>query len=416
MCGIAGYIGKKEGLPIVFGNLKKLEYRGYDSAGVAYFDFSGDLHLQRAVGKLENLGKLVAEQKSLPLTAAIGHTRWATHGVPSEANAHPHFDCQKEIFLVHNGIIENYQDLKEELIKKGHRFRSETDTQTAAHLIEEYGWERALKKIVGAYALAVIFQKEPQKIYVARLGSPLVVGVGKDGYYVASDPTALAGLVKKVVYLKDGQRGVLSLEGMAIGPARPKIEPLTINPEQARKGHFPHFMLKEIFEGPEVVRSALRGRLMIKKNSVKLGGLEAVAGKFRKIRKLDILACGTSYYSGLIGELLFEELSGIHAETALASEYRYRKMPPSKGSALFISQSGETADTLAALRKANGNNLLTLGIVNAVGSSIARETVAGVYNHAGPEIGVASTKAFLSQLAVLILMSLYANPAKKHRE
>ncbi len=423
MCGISGYIGRKEALPIVFANLRKLEYRGYDSAGVAFFNKNENVRLIKTVGKLDNLQKAIAGHKSRPATAAIAHTRWATHGGPTEDNAHPHFDCQKEIFLVHNGIIENHQDLKTELVKKGHRFRSQTDTEVAAHLIEEYGWESALKKIIGAYALAVIFKKEPGKLYVARLGSPLVVGVGSGEYYVASDPTALAGLVKKVIYLKERQRGVLSLDGFAIGPARfagakarrarPRMEKLEIDAEQARKGHFPHFMLKEIFEGPEVVASALRGRLLAKKNAVKLGGLEGVAGKLKKIKKMEILACGTSYYAGLVGKLLFEEIAGIPAEAILASEYRYGKHPVRPGTAaLFISQSGETADTLAALRKANAYKLLTLGIVNVVGSSIPRETIAGVYNHAGPEIGVASTKAFLSQLGVLALMSLYLSPKR----
>lgn len=426
MCGISGYIGKKEGLPIVFANLRKLEYRGYDSAGVAYFIKNPNDKIQipnikliKTVGKLDNLEKALDGQKSLISTAAIAHTRWATHGVPNEVNAHPHYDCQKEMFLVHNGIIENYQALKAELIKKGHRFRSQTDTEVAVHLIEEHGFEKALKKIVGAYALAAIFKKEPGKIYIARLGSPLVVGVGKNEYYVASDPTALAGLVKKVIYLKDGQRGYLSIDGMAIGPLRPKIEPLEIDVEEAKRGHFPHFMLKEIYEGPEVVLSALRGRLLASKNIVKLGGLESATKQLKKIRKLEILACGTSYYSGLVGELLFEEIAGVPTEVVLASEYRYRKHPIRKNTAaLFISQSGETADTLAALRKANQEKLLTLGIVNAVGSSIARETIAGVYNHAGPEIGVASTKAFLSQLGVLTLMSLYLTEKqnKFHRE
>lgn len=408
MCGIAGYIGKKEGLPIIFSNLKKMEYRGYDSAGVAFFNFQGEAKLLKAVGKLENLEKIVSSHRSLPLTAAIGHTRWATHGIPNETNAHPHLDCKKEIFLVHNGIIENYSELKNDLIKRGHRFRSQTDTEIAAHLIEEYGFENSLKKIIGAYAIAAVFKKDPQKIYVARLGSPLVIGVGRDEYHIASDPAALAGLVKKVIYLKDGQRGTISLNEFKIGPARPKVENLDISPEEAQKGNFPHFMLKEIFEGPEVLQSALRGRLIAKRNKVKLGGLENVADKLRKIKKLEILACGTSYYSGMVGEILFEELANLPTEIMLASEYRYRNSPFRKGSAeLFISQSGETADTLAALRKANNEKILTLGIVNVVGSNIARETVAGVYNHAGPEIGVASTKAFLSQLGVLTLMALY---------
>lgn len=417
MCGISGYIGKKEGLSVVFANLRKLEYRGYDSAGAAFFNKG--VEVIKTIGKLDNLEKALLGKRSTPRTAAIAHTRWATHGVPNQANAHPHSDCKKEIFLVHNGIIENYRELKEGLAKKGHRFRSQTDTEIVAHLIEEYGFEPALKKISGAYALAVIDKKEPGKLYIARLGSPLVVGVGEGEYYVASDPTALAGLVKKVIYLKDGQRGVLAVDGLKIGPAIPKIEKLEIDAEEARKGNFPHFMLKEIFEGPEVLASALRGRLDPKKNSVKLGGLENVEEKLKDIEKLDILACGTSYYAGLVGELLFEELAGISTEIAIASEYRYRKHPITpKSAALFISQSGETADTIAALRKAGQNGVLTLGIVNAVGSSIARETIAGVYNHAGPEIGVASTKAFISQLGVLTLMALKMakNKQKTHKE
>ncbi|MEK7640552.1 MAG: glutamine--fructose-6-phosphate transaminase (isomerizing) [Patescibacteria group bacterium] len=440
MCGISGYIGKKEGLPIVFGNLKKMEYRGYDSAGVAFFvptripistkngrnpdqsvgvnqGGNFDIEVIKRPGKINILEKDLSGERSLPATAAIAHSRWATHGVPNEVNAHPHFDCKKEIFLVHNGIIENYSELKAALMKKGHRFHSQTDTEVFPHLVEEelkseknfeVAFEKSLKKVVGAYAFAAIYKNEPSKLFIARLGSPLVVGVGQGEYFVASDPTALAGLVKKVIYLKDGQRGVLSLGGIKIGPARPKIERLEMNVEQAQKGSFPHFMLKEIFEGPEVLQSALRGRLSAEKGRVKLGGLESVANKLKKIKKLEIVSCGTSYYSGLVGELLFEELADLPAEVLLASEYRYRKYPiDKKTAALFISQSGETADTLAALKKANSHNLLTLGIVNVVGSSIARDTVAGVYNHAGPEIGVASTKAFLSQLGVLSLMSLY---------
>ena len=399
-------------MPIVFENLKKLEYRGYDSAGVYFFDFQGEPQLVKEVGKLFNLERKIEGKRSLPTMAAIGHTRWATHGVPNEANAHPHYDCKKEIFLVHNGIIENYQELKEELLKK-HRFRSHTDTEVVVHLIEEYGFELALKKIVGAYAIAAIFKKEPQKIYIARLGSPLVIGVGKDGYYVASDPTALAGLVKKVIFLKDGQRGVLALNSMNIGPARPKIVPLEIDAEQAKKGKYPHFMLKEIFEGSEVVSAALRGRIFPEKNLIKLGGLESIAANLPKIKRMEIISCGTSYYAGMIGAFLFKELANLPTETVLASEYRYSRDPKQNNTAcLFISQSGETADTLAALKKSKEKKYLNLGIVNAVGSSVARETDAGVYNHAGPEIGVASTKAFLSQLSVLSLMSLYFGQTK----
>ena len=425
MCGITGYIGKKEGLALVFNSLKKLEYRGYDSAGVAYFgNKNGEMVLGaiKKPGKLDVLGRVISGEKSLPGTSAIAHTRWATHGAPTEANAHPHSDCKKQIFLVHNGIIENYQELKTQLKSAGHKFKSETDTEVVARLIEENikseknfddAFAKSLKSIRGAYALAVIAQSAPHQIYFARLGSPLVLGIGQDEYFLASDPTALAGLVKQVVYLKDGQRGKLALDGMPVGPARPKIESLELEAGGVHKGDFPHFMLKEIFEGPEVVEAAIRGRLSKDKGTVKLGGLQTVSHELQKIKKLEILSCGTSYYSGMIGKLLFEEFAGIPAEILLASEYRYQKNPIQKGVAsLFISQSGETADTLAALKKASSRKYLTLGIVNAVGSTIARDTDAGVYNHAGPEIGVASTKAFLSQVAVLALMSLYTSKSK----
>jgi len=423
MCGITGYIGKKEGLPIVFNNLKKLEYRGYDSAGIAFFNKTiadtdeRNIKIIKAAGKLVNLERILQNEQSLPKTAAIAHTRWATHGSPTELNAHPHTDCRREVILVHNGIIENYRELQSRLSAAGHHFRSQTDTEAIAHLIEAeleksknfyQALDLALKKVVGAYALAIIYTKEPHNLYIARLGSPLVIGVGRHEFYVASDPMALAGLVNKVIYLKDGQRGLLSLTKIRLGPSRPKIEPLNIDAEQVQKGDFSHFMLKEIFEGPEVVISALRGRLFPKKKLVKLGGLENVADKLATIKKLDIIACGTSYYAGLIGELLFEEVAGLPTEVTIASEYRYRRDPTELNKAvLFISQSGETADTLAALKKAKNQGYLSLGLVNVVGSSIARETDAGVYNHAGPEIGVASTKAFLSQLAVLTLMALY---------
>lgn len=414
MCGIAGYIGKKEGLPIVFKNIRKLEYRGYDSAGAAFFNDNGDLTIVKAAGKLTNLEKALKGHRSKPLTAAIAHSRWATHGEPNEINAHPHADCSGMISLVHNGIIENYKDLKDDLVKKGHKFISQTDTEVIAHLMEDYGFKEAIRKIIGAYAIAVIFKDQPDKLYIARLGSPLVVGIGHGGHYVASDPTALAGAVKKVIYLKDGQSGVLTKNSIKLSPSKTKIENLDITPEQAKKGEFPHFMLKEIYESPEVVRAALRGRLLSQKGIVKLGGLEPVAKNLKNIRRFEIIACGTSYYAGLIGAQLFQELIGIPAQAILASEYRYRNDPVQKGTAaVFISQSGETADTLAALRKANERKYLTLGIVNVVGSSIARETVAGVYNHAGPEIGVASTKAFLSQLTILALMALRENKNKK---
>ncbi len=415
MCGIAGYTGTKNGLPIVLNSLRRLEYRGYDSAGVV-FGANGRLRVIKTVGKLGALESALGGMVADIGTAVIGHTRWATHGAPTKENAHPHGSCDGKIFVVHNGIIENYRELKESLQRKGHVFTSETDTEVVAHLIEERlkreknierAFDAALTEIRGAYALAMVHAGEPGTIYFARFGSPLVLGLGKEEFFLASDPTALAGVAREVVYLKDGQRGKLMSKGYAVRPSKPKIEFLDIDPETVKKGAYSHFMLKEIFEGPEVVAAAMRGRLNAVTGAVKLGGLEQVASELRKKSALEIIACGTSYNAGMVGELLFEEFFGVPTETALASEYRYKNDAPMKNAAyLFISQSGETADTLAALRKANARKCLTLGLVNVVGSSIARETVAGVYNHAGPEIGVASTKAFLSQLTVLTLMAL----------
>lgn len=425
MCGIAGYVGKKEGLGVVLDSLKKMEYRGYDSAGVLFFQNNKPVLVKQS-GKLSNLEEKlqVLQVVKHPMfnTGVVGHTRWATHGIPNEINAHPHHDCKKEIFLVHNGIIENYQELKNKLTKLGHKFKSQTDTEVVAHLLEENlkktkSFEKALKKslhqIIGAYAFAIVHAKEPDKIYFARLGSPLVMGLGKDECYLASDHTVLAGKVKKVIYLKDGQSGWISATDFKVRPAKLNIENLNLTPEQAQKGTFSHFMLKEIFEEPETIKTALRGRLLAENNLVKLGGLESVAQKLKKIKKIEIIACGTSYHAGLLGEMLFEEVAGIPTKVIEASEYRYRQNVTTPGTAcLFISQSGETADTLAALRKANQRKALTLGLVNVVGSTISRETKAGVYNHAGLEIGVASTKAFVSQLAILNLIALYLGKNK----
>lgn len=415
MCGIAGYVGKKDGLKVVLDCLKALEYRGYDSAGVLFFDPLAKPILIKSSGKLDQLLIRLESVETAPGLAAIGHTRWATHGLPNEINAHPHADCQKKIFVVHNGIIENYQELKEKLVKTGHHFRSQTDTEVIAHLLEDFSrreksfWkvlEKTLSKIIGAYALAIIQGEEPDRVYFARLGSPLILGLGRQEYWLASDSTPLADSSSRVVYLKDGQRGYISPTQFVVKPQRPKIENLNLNPEQTQKGNWPHFMLKEILEQPAVVANAVRGRL--NRNFVKLGGLEQVQKKLSKIRKLEIIACGTSYHAGLWGELLFEEVARLPSKAIEASEYRYRQniLAP-QTACLFISQSGETADTLAALRKAHAQKALTLGLVNRVGSAIARETSAGVYNHAGPEIGVASTKAFTSQLSILALMALY---------
>jgi len=421
MCGIIGYIGKEKSLPILINGLKALEYRGYDSAGVAVL--SGDkVEVKKSVGQVKALEEALKNDVDLVSHLGIGQTRWATHGIPNEVNAHPHNDCRNRIFVVHNGIIENYKELKEYLKGQGHSFSSDTDTEIVPHLIEDFlksvsdfntALLDALKMVKGAYAFAIIDSKNPHILYAVRFSSPLVIGVGKGENFLASDPSALVGKTKDVIYLKDGEiaeitENSINITNIEKQKTPPEIVRLEWDLEQAQKGNYPHFMLKEIFEGPEIVRSALRGRLKSKENLVKLGGLEQVADKLKETKRLLVLACGTSYYAGLVGEYLFEEIAKIPTEVHFSSEFRYRDEPFEKGTvAIAISQSGETADTLAAIRKAKENGLLALGIVNTVGSTIARETDAGVYNHAGPEIGVASTKAFISQLTILTLMAVY---------
>lgn len=418
MCGIFGYIGKERNIHELIEGLKRLEYRGYDSAGVAAV-VGNDIFLKKSVGKIENLERKLPDIKTSLLAS---HSRWATHGVPSEENAHPHYDCKKQIFVVHNGIIENYKILKEKLIKKGHKFQSETDTEVLPHLIEEMrkGNKRlleeaviaALKKVKGTYGIAVIAKDEPKKLVAARNSSPLLVGVGEKEYIVASDASAVLGYTKKVVYLNDKELAIINgdgvhfknLEGMALKKIPQLVE---WDIEDAKKGGYEHFMLKEIFEQPESIKDSLRGRLIIEEGKTRLGGLEPVKEELRSINRLIIAAMGTAYLAGLVGEYMIEEYAGIPVEVENASEFRYRKPIIDKHTAfLVISQSGETADTLAALREAKEKGALTLGIVNVVGSTVARETKAGVYNHVGPEIGVASTKAFTSQIAVLALITL----------
>ena len=430
MCGIVGYIGKEKSLPILINGLKALEYRGYDSAGVAVFS-NAKIEVKKSVGQVKTLEKILKDNIDLVSHLGIGHTRWATHGIPNETNAHPHSDCTRRIFVVHNGIIENYKEIKEYLQNRGHNFLSDTDTEVVPHLIENFLKDKkdfntalidTLKMIKGAYAFAIIDSKNSDTLYAVKLSSPLVIGVGKHENFLASDPSALVGKTKDVIYLKDGEIAEITKDDINITNLEkqktpPEIVRLEWDLEQAQKGNYPHFMLKEIFEGPEIVLSALRGRLKSNDGLVKLGGLEKVVEKLKKTKRLLILACGTSYYAGLVGEYLFEEIAKIPTEVHFASEFRYREEPFEKGTvAIAISQSGETADTLAAIRKAKEHELLTLGIVNTVGSSIARETDAGVYNHAGPEIGVASTKAFISQLTILTLMAVYLSKSNGHSE
>ena len=418
MCGIVAYLGKKEASPLILEGLRRLEYRGYDSEGLCVIS-NNKISLIKKIGKLENLEKEL-KKKQIKGSLGIAHNRWASHGAVNEKNAHPHFDCRKNIFLVHNGIIENYRELKEKLIKEGHKFRSETDTEVLAHLIEKFfrgnleeAVIRALKLVKGTYGLAIISKNDPEKIVAARNSSPILIGISNDEYIVASDASAILDRTKKVVYLNDGEIAVITPKGINftnLGREKllKKTETLEWDLEKAQKTGYPHFMLKEIFEQPEALRNSLAGRLIEKEGLAKLGGLESVQDKLREIERLIIVACGTAYLAGLVGEYMLEEYAGIPTEVELASEFRYRKPIFDKKTALLcISQSGETADTLAALREAQRKGILTLGIVNVVGSSISRETEAGVYNHIGPEMAVASTKAFTSQIIISALLTLF---------
>jgi glucosamine--fructose-6-phosphate aminotransferase (isomerizing) len=422
MCGIFGYVSKNniKAIPILLDGLKRLEYRGYDSAGIAVVTKRG-IFSRKKSGRIMELEKVI--DRDIMSDAAIGHTRWATHGAPTDKNSHPHSDCKHKIYLVHNGIIENFKELKESLIKKGHKFNSDTDTETIAHLIEDFNdnggnsFEEsvrlALKSIIGTYALTIIHADNPGKIIVARNSSPLLIGFGEDIKFVASDASAILPHTRKVVYLEDGEFAILTpkdfriatLDRKAVERGEEKIE---WSLESAQKNRFPHFMLKEIFEEPEAVANAIRGRLIVRDGLAKLGGLEMVEKELRRLNRLIITACGTAYYAGLVGEYMLEEFGGIPVEAEYASELRYKKhnLDP-KTVLLAVSQSGETADTLGALRELKRKGILTLGVVNTIGSSIARETKAGIYNHAGPEIGVASTKGFVSQVAIMALLALF---------
>jgi glutamine---fructose-6-phosphate transaminase (isomerizing) len=417
MCGIVGYIGKQRDIKVGLAALKRLEYRGYDSAGLAVFD-SGKNQIigLKSIGRIDDLENKIAKSGlSLDGNPSLFHTRWATHGGVTEANAHPHSDCKGNIWLVHNGIIENHKELRESLEKEGHKFVSETDTEVVAHLIEKFfdgNLEEAVRKAVrlirGAYALAIIAKDDPQKLVAARLSSPLVIGISaNDGYIVASDATAVVPYAKQVVNLEDNEIAVINHNDFYILKEK-QPEDLEIEAEDIQKGGYPHYMLKEIMEQPEALENSLKGRLILDQGLAQLGGLQNVSDQLRKIKRLRIVACGTAYHAGLIGKYMMEEYAGIPTEVDIASEFRYRKPILEENTALLcISQSGETADTLAAIQEAKRRGVLTLGIVNAIGSSIVRETDAGVYNHIGPEIGVAATKSFVSQLAILALLTLY---------
>jgi glucosamine--fructose-6-phosphate aminotransferase (isomerizing) len=419
MCGIVGYVGSKNCVPILIEGLKRLEYRGYDSAGIGVI-IEGEGRIFKSKGKVSLLEKVV-EEEQVKANIGIGHTRWATHGIPNEVNAHPHFNSEKTLFVIHNGIIENYSTLKKELILKGYNFVSETDTEVLAHLIDNYlkqghklfqAVRYALNEVEGTYGIAVVYTKEPDKIVAAKKGSPLVIGIGNGENFLASDVNALISHTSQVVYLEDNEIAEIysdrfTAKTILDNDIVKDIIEVKMKLDEISKGGYPHFMLKEIMEQPESIANSMRGRLVPEEGIAKLGGLEGFEDRIANSRRIIICACGTSWHAGLVGEYMLEQFTGIPVEVEYASEFRYRNPIVTKDDTLFfISQSGETADTLAAMVEAKRRGGLVLGICNAVGSSIARASDAGVYIHAGPEIGVASTKAFTSQLVVLSLITL----------
>ena len=417
MCGIVCYTGTKQAKPILLDGLKQLEYRGYDSAGLAVQDGT-HVDCQRAVGKIAELERKL-NGLEIKGTIGIAHTRWATHGEPTEKNAHPHMDQNENVFVIHNGIIENFHSLKKKLEKQGITFRSETDTEILAHLIGlnfngnlNEAVRKTMSQVEGTFGLAVLHKHVPGEIVVARRGSPLIIGVSEDGHFAASDVSAMVRYTNKVVHLQENELATLTTDDFSISTAQAKpiersMETVEWKAEDAELNGFPHFMLKEIFEQPETIINAIRGRLEPGEGVPKLGGIMPVWDRLKECSHMVIVACGTSYYAGCVGRYIFEKLTEIDVEVELASEFRYRKLNfPSNTFIVALSQSGETADTLAAMREAKRKGARLLGIVNVVGSSISRETEAGVYNHAGPEIGVASTKIFTSQLTILTLMAL----------
>ncbi len=426
MCGIIGYIGNNNALPMLIDGLKRLEYRGYDSSGIAILR-DGEIHLQKKVGKVSELEK-AAPLKNYSGSIGIGHTRWATHGEPSDVNAHPHMSNDGTIAIIHNGIIENYHTLKIKLEKLGYLFQSATDTEVLVHLIQEMkkvsgdletAVRLALRQVDGTYGIAVISSQEPDKIIVARKGSPLIIGVGVNEHYVASDAAAIIPYTRQVVYLEDGEIAVLTnntFETKTIDNVEKikQIHEVTFDIEEIEKGGYDHFMLKEIMEQPETLRNAMRGRVLLNEGNAKLSGLNDVMLLLENAQRIIITACGTSWHAGLVGEYMLEQYAKVPVEVEYASEFRYRNPIIKPTDVLFlISQSGETADTLAALREAKKKGASVLGICNVVGSTIARESQSGVYIHAGPEIGVASTKAFSSQLVVLSLITLLIGRQRK---
>lgn len=420
MCGIVAYIGEREACPILFTGLKRLEYRGYDSAGIALIHHH-QIHVYKTKGRVQDLEKKLQETNPHANTG-MGHTRWATHGEPNDVNAHPHTSMNGKFCLVHNGIIENYTLLKEKLIRRGYSFKSETDSEVLVNLIEyiylkggidaETAVRLALTKVVGAYGLVILCSDEQDKLITTRKGSPLVIGVGDREYFAASDATPIIEYTKNVIYLNDDDIAILRKDGLTLKTRNndmlsPDIQQIDLDIEKIEKGGFPHFMLKEIYEQIYSIRDTIRGRVNLEASEIFLGGISEMIPRLLRANRIIIVGCGTSWHAGLVGEYLLEELTGIPVEVEYASEFRYRNpIIKENDIVLAISQSGETADTLAAVRLAKEKGATVLGICNVVGSGIARETNAGVYTHAGPEIGVASTKAFTAQIAVLTMLAL----------
>ena len=423
MCGIVGYIGHRDAYPIIIKGLQRLEYRGYDSAGVALYDGT-HINLSKTKGKVEDLSKKSKSSISLAGNLGIGHTRWATHGVPNDVNSHPHCSNSEDLVVIHNGIIENYESLKQELTKRGYTFTSDTDTEVLVNLIEEVqkteevmlgqAVQIALNQAVGAYAIAVFDKKKPDEIIVAKLGSPLAIGIGENEFFIASDASPFIEFTNNAVYLEDGEMAIIRL-GKEIklrkikddAVAYPNILELQMNLEEIEKGGYDHFMLKEIYEQPRAILDTYRGRLLADQGIIKMSGIDQNLEKFLNADRIIIVACGTSWHAGLVAEYIFEDLARIPVEVEYASEFRYRNpVITDKDVLIAISQSGETADTLAAIKLAKEKGAFVFGVCNVVGSSISRITDSGSYTHAGPEIGVASTKAFTTQITVLTLMAL----------
>ena len=429
MCGIVGYIGYREAYPIIIKGLQRLEYRGYDSAGIALFDGS-TINLSKTPGKVDDLKEKSVAAIPLGGSLGIGHTRWATHGVPNEVNSHPHFSNSGDLVIIHNGIIENYESVKKELSQRGYVFHSDTDTEVLVNLIEEVKKKEgvklgkavqiALNQVVGAYAIAVFDRSKPDEIVVAKLGSPLAIGVGQDEFFIASDASPFIEYTQNAVYLEDEEMAVIRL-GKEIrmrkikddAVAYPLVQELQLNLEAIEKGGYDHFMLKEIYEQPHAIKDTFRGRLLAEQGIIRMAGIDQNMDRFLNANRIIIAACGTSWHAGLVAEYIFEDLARIPVEVEYASEFRYRNPVITDQDVLIaISQSGETADTLAAIKLAKEKGAFVFGVCNVVGSSIARETDAGAYTHAGPEIGVASTKAFTTQITVLTLIALKLAKAK----